>query len=133
LEDNGADIVGVNCGREPKRMLPLAEEMRKTVRCHVAAQPAGFHSTDETPYFMGLPAFPLGLDPLQLTRPEMADFARRARDLGVNFIGACCGVTAAHIRSMAEALGRRPEASVKSPDLEIHPILGPESHGAAKR
>ncbi|MGH9577952.1 MAG: homocysteine S-methyltransferase family protein, partial [Terriglobales bacterium] len=42
LEDNGADIVGVNCGREPKRMLPLAEEMRKTVRCHVAAQPAGF-------------------------------------------------------------------------------------------
>ncbi|MCI0620612.1 MAG: homocysteine S-methyltransferase family protein [Acidobacteria bacterium] len=133
LEDSGADIVGTNCGREPKRMLPLAEEMRKAVRCYVAAQPAGFHSTDAIPYFMGLPAFPLELDPLQLTRLEMADFVRRARDLGINYIGACCGVTAAHIRSMAEALGRTPEASAKSPDLDIHPILGPESRGAATR
>lgn len=133
LEDNGADIIGTNCGREPQRMLPLAEEIRKAVRCYVAAQPAGFHTTDEIPYFMGLPAFPLELDPLQLTRLEMADFARQARDLGINYIGACCGVTAAHIRAMAEALGRRPEASAKSPDLEIHPILGPESRGQARR
>lgn len=133
LEDNGADIVGTNCGREPKRMLPLAEQMRKAARCYVAAQPAGFRSTDDIPYFMGLPAFPLELDPLQLTRLEMAAFARQARDLGINYIGACCGVTAAHIRSMAEALGRTPEASAKSPALDVHPILGPESRGAAKR
>ncbi len=126
LEANGADIVGTNCGREPKRMLPLSEEMRKAVKCHVAAQPAGFHCTDEIPYFMGLPAFPLELDPLQLTRIEMAEFARRARDLGIGYIGACCGVTACHIRSMAEALGRQPPASAKSPDLRLHPILGPK-------
>ena len=59
LEAHGADIVGTNCGREPKRMLPITEAMRKVVKCHVAAQPAGFHSTDEIPYFMGLAAFPL--------------------------------------------------------------------------
>ena len=126
LEAHGADIVGTNCGREPKRMLPITEAMRKVVKCHVAAQPAGFHSTDEIPYFMGLAAFPLELDPLQLTRLEMAQFARQARDLGIGYIGACCGVAASHIRSMAEALGRRPPASAKSADLKIHPILGPK-------
>jgi betaine-homocysteine S-methyltransferase len=110
LQQAGADIVGTNCGRDPYFMLPLAEEMRKAVDCFVACQPAGFRGTEQIPYFMGRPEFPLDLDPLQLTRGEMAQFAVRARDAGINYIGACCGVTAAHIRSMAEALGRHPEA-----------------------
>jgi betaine-homocysteine S-methyltransferase len=133
LEANGADIVGTNCGREPKRMLPIAVEMRKAVHCHVAAQPAGYRSTDEIPYFMGLPEFPLELDPLQLTRGEMADFARQARDSGIGFIGACCGCVASHMRSMAEALGRQPLASAKSPNLTIHPLLGPKIAAATKK
>jgi betaine-homocysteine S-methyltransferase len=133
LEGAGADIVGTNCGRDPKHMLPLAEEIRKTVGCRVAVQAAGFRSTDEIPYFMGLPEFPLELDPLQLTRLEMADYARRARDLGVEYIGACCGITAAHIRAMAEAMGRTTAASDKSPDLDIHPILGREKAGITAR
>ena len=126
LEANGADIVGTNCGRDPQRMLPIAIEMRHAVKCHVAAQPAGYHATDETPYFMGLPAFPLELDPWQLTRIEMADYARQARDAGINYIGACCGTVACHIRSMAEALGRTTPSSNKSANLKIHPILGPK-------
>jgi len=73
---------------------------------------------------MGRPEFPLELDPLTLTRGEMAAYAVRAREIGVNLIGACCGTVSAHIRSMAEALGRKPEASAKSPRLETHPILG---------
>ncbi len=126
LEANGADIVGTNCGRDPERMLPIAIEMRQAVKCHIATQPAGYHATDETPYFMGLPAFPLELDPWQLTRIEMADYARQARDSGINYIGACCGTVACHIRSMAEALGRTTPSSNKSANLKIHPILGPK-------
>jgi betaine-homocysteine S-methyltransferase len=133
LEGAGADIVGANCGRDPRHMLPLIEEMRKAVGCHVAIQAAGFRCTDEVPYFMGLPQFPLELDPLQLTRGEMAQYAMRAREIGANYIGACCGVTASHMRSMAEALGRTTMASDKSPDLNIHPILGPEKAGLAAR
>lgn len=124
LEAAGADIVGTNCGRDPYFMLPLAEQMRKAVKCFVACQPAGFRCTEEIPYFMGRPEFPLDLDPLQLTRGEMAEFAIRASNAGINYIGACCGVAAAHIRAMAEALGRQPEASAKSAKLAIHPILG---------
>ena len=50
----------------------------------------------------------LELDPLQLSRKEMADYAKKARDIGVNYIGACCGAVATHIREMARALGKVP-------------------------
>jgi betaine-homocysteine S-methyltransferase len=54
----------------------------------------------------------------------MADFARRARDVGVDFIGICCGGAPHHVRAMAEALGRTVPASRYSPDLALHPVLG---------
>jgi hypothetical protein len=41
----------------------------------------------------------------------MAHYAVRARDLGVNFIGACCGAVPTHIREMARALGKAPAES----------------------
>ncbi len=52
--------------------------------------------------------FPDKLDPYRITRYEMGDFARRALDLGVNFIGGCCGCEGAHIRQMARAVGKMP-------------------------
>jgi hypothetical protein len=39
----------------------------------------------------------------------MADYAQRARDIGVNYIGACCGAVAVHIREMARVLGKHSE------------------------
>ena len=41
----------------------------------------------------------------------MADYATRAQQIGVNYIGACCGTTASHIREMARALGKLPQDS----------------------
>jgi hypothetical protein len=58
-----------------------------------------------------LPQFPYALDPLQLTRKEMADYALHARDIGINYIGACCGSVAMHIREMGRALGKVSEDS----------------------
>ena len=54
----------------------------------------------------------------------MADFAVAARDLGVGYIGICCGGAPHHVRSMAEALGRTVPASRYSPAMELHPVLG---------
>ena len=51
------------------------------------------------------------MDPLQLTRKEMADYAVQARDMGINFIGVCCGTVAVHFREMARALDKLPEDS----------------------
>jgi betaine-homocysteine S-methyltransferase len=121
LIGEGADIVGANCGRDPERMLPLVEVIRQATPGYVAAQPIGFRTRDDLPNFTQLPEFPLALDPLTLTRAEMADYATRARALGVNDIGSCCGAVAHHVRAMAEALGRRPPASAKSASLDRHP------------
>jgi betaine-homocysteine S-methyltransferase len=109
LAGEGADVVGVNCMRDPERTYPLIEEARKATDAFIAAQPVAYRCSDEVPWFSGTPAFPHELEPLQLTRYEMGEFARRARDLGVNYIGGCCGAVAIHVREMARALGKHPE------------------------
>src|ERR1700747_2826215 len=111
LADAGADIVGMNCLRPPEHMLPAREKMRGAVQGYLACQPVGFRPPKDKPDFTSLPEFPYALDPLQLTRKEMADYAIQARDLGINFIGACCGTVAMHIREMARALNKLPEDS----------------------
>jgi betaine-homocysteine S-methyltransferase len=108
LEGAGADIVGSNCWMDPAHMLPVVEQMRKAVKCYVAAQPVAYRCTDEVPFFTGQKGFPDKLDPYQITRYELGDFAKRARDMGVNYIGGCCGCEGSHIRQMARALGKKP-------------------------
>ena len=108
LAGAGADIVGINCLRSPEHTLPLMRQMRAAVPGYIACQPVAYRTPKDTPDFTSLPEFPVGLDPLQLTRKAMADYAREAREIGVNYIGACCGAVATHIREMALALGKIP-------------------------
>ena len=130
LEEAGADVVGLNCSRGPATMLPILEQVRAAVDVPVAAQPVPYRTTPDQPTFISLRedggprGFPIALDPFTCTRFEMADFAVAARDLGVGFIGICCGGAPHHVRSMAEALGREVPASRYSPDISLHPILG---------
>ena len=75
-----------------------------------------------------LPEFPFALEPRQITRWEARRWAREAYDMGIRFIGGCCGFEPYHIRAMAEELaaerGGLPEASSKSDhDLRIHAAL----------
>ncbi len=133
LEENGADVVGLNCGRGPQTMLPILEDIRQAVSGHVAALPVPYRTDNKSPSFFDLQlsdgqiAFPVALDPFVLTRYEMADFAVRAREMGINYIGICCGAGPHHVRAMAEALGRQVPASEYSPDMALHPILGDET------
>jgi len=135
LEQAGADVVGLNCYRGPWTMLPLLEGIRNAVSCHVAALPIPYRTTGEQPTFIALrdPAcdclpgempFPLALDPFYCNRFEIGKFAREAYALGVRYLGLCCGAMPHHIRSMAEALGRRPPASKYSPDMSKHVFFG---------
>ena len=107
LVDAGADVVGVNCLRDPGRTLPLVATIRDAVpEAYIATQPAAYRVTDERPDFTAAPEFPFALEHLTLARGEMADYALRARDLGVGLIGSCCGSVANHVRAMAKALGK---------------------------
>jgi betaine-homocysteine S-methyltransferase len=139
LEEQGADVVGLNCSRGPDTILPLLESVRGAVECHVAAQPVPYRTTPEQPTFQslrdadGARAFPIALDPFLCTRFEMADFAAAARDLGVSYIGVCCGGAPHHVRSMAERLGRTVPASRYSPEMARHPVLGDDVREHAKK
>jgi betaine-homocysteine S-methyltransferase len=132
LEDAGADVVGLNCMRGPATMLPLLEEIREAVACHVAALPVPYRTHEAEPTFQSLRdpaspdemAFPTALDPFTCTRYEIADFARAAHDAGISYIGLCCGGAPHHIRSLAEALGRTPPASRYTADMSKHAYFG---------
>ena len=138
LEQTGAEVVGLNCARGPQTLLPYAARIRQAVSCHVAALPVAYRTTDAQPTFQSLQdplsralpddrPFPTALDPFTCTRYEMAAFAQQAADLGIRYIGGCCGSGPHHIRAMAEALGRRPPASQYSPDMSKHYALGTHS------
>jgi betaine-homocysteine S-methyltransferase len=58
------------------------------------------------------------------SRYEIAEFAKDARELGVRYLGLCCGGAPHHIRSLAEALGRTPPGSRYSPDMSKHAYFG---------
>ena len=87
----------------------------------MAALPVPYRTTPEQVNFQALTdpgcdcipdiAFPTALDALTCNRYEIADFARQAYALGVNYQGVCCGAGPHHIRAMAEALGKKPPAS----------------------
>ena len=106
LSGAGAEIVGVNCMRDPERTYPIIEEMRAATDVYLAAQPVAYSCSDEVPWFTGTAAFPDRLEPTRMTRYEMSEFAARAREMGVDYIGSCCGSGAVHVREMARALGK---------------------------
>ena len=132
LEAAGADVVGLNCHRGPATMMPILKRIRRAVKCVVAALPVPYRTTRRQPSLMSLTdpccgnarAFPTGLDPFLCTRAEMGGFGREAFDLGIRYLGICCGAGPHHIRALAEALGRHPESSKYSADMSKHAYFG---------
>ena len=135
LEDGGAEVVGLNCARGPRTMLPLLKRIRRAVRCEVAALPVPYRTTPKEPTFQSLHdkqcdcipddhPFPVALDPFTCNRFEIAEFGKAAYAMGVRYLGVCCGAGPHHIRALAEALGRHPPASKYSPDMSKHYVFG---------
>jgi betaine-homocysteine S-methyltransferase len=138
IADRGADVVGLNCIRGPRTMMPFIKAIRDAVSIHVAALPVPYRTTQAEPTFESLTekdsecthsipggqSFPVALDPFQATRYEIADFGREAYALRVRYLGVCCGAGPHHIRALAEALGRRPPSSRFSPDMSKHYAYG---------
>ena len=137
LEQRGADVVGLNCFRGPATMMPYLKEIRKAVKCHVAALPINYRTTEESPTFFNLPdnngcschaphgrTFPTALDPLQCNRYEIKAFAKEAYKIGVNYLGVCCGANPMLIREVAEAVGLSVPASKYKEDMSKHFMYG---------
>jgi betaine-homocysteine S-methyltransferase len=134
LADAGVDIVGVNCLRSPEHTLPIMEEMRDAVSdVYLATQPVAYHGPGHQPNFTSLPEFPYDLEKLQLPRTQMAVFAERARDMGYDYIGSCCGSVASHVKAMAQALGKLPAEERAWRSKTSKPMSGYELHQPENR
>ncbi len=149
MEDNGSDVVGLNCYRGPKMTMKFLDEIRNSVSCHVSALPVPYRTTEEEPGFLNISdhgcdcipgnnAFPVALDNLYCNRYEMAEFAKECAEKKINFIGICCGAEPHHVREMAVALGRKPISYKYYPDMSKHyahgndPTLKKHNTDAAK-
>ena len=136
LEQGGADVVGMNCIRGPRTMLPWLREIRAAVSCHVGALPIPYRTTDAEPTFFNLSdpgasvpsphgrTFPTALDPLYANRYEVGALAREAAELGIKYLGVCCGASPMLIRQVAEAVRRTTEASRFSEKMRNHFMYG---------
>ena len=136
LEQAGADVVGMNCFRGPETMMPWLREIRAAVSCHVGALPIPYRTTAAEPTFFNLSddrasvpsphgrTFPTALDPLYANRYEIGAFASQAAELGVNYLGVCCGASPMLIRQVAEAVGIDTEASRYSEKMQNHFMYG---------
>lgn len=136
IADLGADVVGLNCIRGPRTMMPYVKQIRDAVSTYVAALPVPYRTTEAEPTFESLTdphcahcapdgrSFPVALDPFMATRYEIAEFGKQAVAMDVRYIGVCCGAGPHHIRALAEAVGRHPPASRFSPDMSKHYAYG---------
>ncbi|XP_034048568.1 betaine--homocysteine S-methyltransferase 1 [Thalassophryne amazonica] len=106
----GAQIVGVNCHFDPTTSLKTVKMMKDGIqdaglKAHLMCQPLAYHTPDcGIQGFIDLPEFPFGLEPRVLTRWDMQKYAREAYDMGIRYIGGCCGSEPYHIRALAEEL-----------------------------
>jgi methionine synthase / methylenetetrahydrofolate reductase (NADH) len=117
LQRAGVDVIGVNCGVGPQVALQVLEAMRQQTTLPLSGQPNA-----------GLPARVEGRFFYFATPEYFATFARQAADLGVSYIGGCCGTTPAHIAAMRAALkpvatarrAQQPTAAVPIP-IDVSP------------
>jgi len=122
----GARVVGMNCHFDPVVSLDAMKLMKKGLSdaglldaTYLMCQPLAYHTPDASKQgFIDLPEFPFALEPRICTRWDMHRYARDAWELGVRYIGGCCGFEAYHIRAVAEELvaergGRQGEGSEK--------------------
>jgi len=108
----GANVVGVNCHFDTFKSLDALRLMKEGLKdsglldnVYLMCQPLGYHCPDAGRQgFIDLPEFPFGLEPRIYTRWDMHKYARDAYELGVRYIGGCCGFEAYHIRSVCEEL-----------------------------
>ncbi|XP_042876696.1 S-methylmethionine--homocysteine S-methyltransferase BHMT2-like [Penaeus japonicus] len=116
-------MIGVNCLSDPVMTIDTMRLMKEALdaeglRPLLMTQPNGFFSTGTDRYgYRSCPEYPLALESGTVSRFDVYKYARAAYDLGVRYIGGCCGFQPYHIRAIGEELakerGKLPPSSAK--------------------
>jgi 5-methyltetrahydrofolate--homocysteine methyltransferase len=97
IREFGVHVIGANCGNGPGEIERVIGEM-------AAAKPEDVLLVAQSN--AGLPHYDAASGQMRYdgTPEVMAAYAVKVRDMGVRYIGGCCGTTPAHIRAMGDAL-----------------------------
>jgi len=116
MYEAGAKIIGLNCHFDPFVLLKGMEQMKVALEnqglvinkdVFLMVQPLAYMTPDASKQgFIDLPEFPFALEPRICTRWDMQRFARESWDMGVRYIGGCCGFQPYHIRALSEELAQ---------------------------
>ncbi|MCM8789172.1 MAG: homocysteine S-methyltransferase family protein, partial [Candidatus Omnitrophica bacterium] len=93
LKNNGADVVGSNCGSGIKNFAVVAKEMKKASGLPVWIKPNA-----------GIPQLISGKTVYPDSPEYMAEYVCELIESGASIIGGCCGTTPMHIRKIAQAV-----------------------------
>lgn len=99
VEGLGADIIGINCGLGPKQMIALVKELRENTSLPIIVMPNA-----------GLPESVDGKTVYNVSPEEFADDMKEIANIGVSYLGGCCGTTPAHISKMIEMCKNIPDS-----------------------
>lgn len=100
VEGLGVDVIGMNCGLGPKQMISLVKELRDATSLPIIVMPNA-----------GLPESIDGKTVYNVSPDEFASDMREIANIGVSYLGGCCGTTPEHIKAMIDAT-KNIEASV---------------------
>ena len=121
LIEKGATVTGPNCSRGPNETLKVLKEAAKEVSPEkLCALPVAYRTSTNEPTFFELtdsccpennPVYPRGLDAFMVSETEIRIFTKQCVDLGLQYLGICCGNTGNYTRAMAEEMGKTSPSS----------------------
>ena len=91
----GIRAFGANCGNGPDEIVRVMSEI-------AAARPSGMYLIAQSN--AGLPKYQDKKIRYDGTPQVMAEYATKMKEMGINYIGGCCGSTPEHIAAMGAAL-----------------------------
>ena len=92
VEGLGADVIGFNCGLGPEQMIPLVKELAKYTSTPIMVNPNA-----------GLPESVNGQTVYNVDPDEFARLMTEIAQIGVCYLGGCCGTTPEHIKALIES------------------------------
>jgi 5-methyltetrahydrofolate--homocysteine methyltransferase len=96
LKNEGADVIGANCGMGIEFILTVCKRLRSATDLPVWIKPNA-----------GLPEYLNGKIIYNITPAQFATYATNVVEAGANFIGGCCGTSPDFIRELKSTIGKK--------------------------
>ena len=116
LLDGGAYLAGINCGTGPEQTIEIVEDIIQLCPPEkICALPLGYRTTKKYPHLFSLRdegcldnynAYPHGLEAFGVAPVEITKFTKRCLELGLKYMGVCCGNSGMLTNAMAKAMGK---------------------------